>query len=361
NGQIKLTSGQCLWGAGDHSTFLTVDQNFSSTDSAVIALTGGETASPCVHDIAIVFSQPPDVTTTANGAASAGTNTVTVTSATGIRVNNYIQDFGVGGAGLTNAFGNNLTVPNAGVKVNSIAGNVLTLSANIASPGVVNLDVLHFGPSRANFATLAAGCTSGAGGTGCKYPPAIKSTTANRPRFWNVHIEGAWDGFSFLANIAPTMQNIEMGALNKGLDLDGGQDFAHVRGWHAWSFGFACCLAITYNTYADGSNIGWNIGRMDGLNATDIDFFQASLTITSNANSSSTPIHLTNVMLDGQLATLQIAGGLENQFNNVYSSGGAPDSNCKFKITGGTTQIAQLYLVIAQGITGAINQVCVTG
>lgn len=363
NGAITLANGQCLWGAGDHSTFLTIDQNFSSSATGVITLTGTETNSPCVHDIAMIFSQPPDVVTTANGAASAGQNQVTVTSATNIRTNYYITDWGTGGATLSNAFPTNIITPNSGVKVSSIAGNVLTLSANVAAPGVVNTDSLRFGPSRTNFATLGT-CTSGAGGTGCKYPPAIYTTTANRPRFWNIHIEGAWDGFSFIGNIAPTLQNIEMGSLDKGLDLDGGQDFAHVRGWHAWSF-FPVLTntynTLIYNTYADGSNIGWNIGRMDGLNAVDVNFFDVSLTITSNANSSATPIHLTNVMLDGQLATLKIAGGLHNQFTNMYSSGGAPDTNCKFGITGGSTQISNFWNVITTAVAGATNQVCVSG
>ena len=159
NGQINVTAGTTLRGASIKTTFLTVDQSFSQTANGVISLNGYEIQSPLVRDLSITFAQPTDTMTTAAAVSTAGATTVTVASIVGIAAGNYIA-------------GPNAAIPFMAT-VASIAGNVLTLSAPIVAPGVAGGDALRFGPSRANMKTLANGGTSGPGGTGVMYPPAI--------------------------------------------------------------------------------------------------------------------------------------------------------------------------------------------
>src|SRR5258707_993751 len=65
NGQINISAGQDLYGDGDHLSFLLMDQNLSSSANGVIAMTGVELSSPGVHDIAGIFTQPTNISTTA--------------------------------------------------------------------------------------------------------------------------------------------------------------------------------------------------------------------------------------------------------------------------------------------------------
>ena len=108
--------------------------------------------------------------------------------------------------------------------------------------------------SRANFKTLAQHCTTDAGGSGCKYPPAIYIATANRFRLSNLLIGGAWDG---IANAPGNnlggfwLDTIEVGALNVGLAVDRGEDFCHIRGLHFWPFGLSAGK-IFNDVYRDG-------------------------------------------------------------------------------------------------------------
>ena len=75
--------------------------------------------------------------------------------------------------------------------------------------------------SRANFKTLAAGGTSGPGGTGIKYPWAIASGTSSmRCQIVRVQISGAWDGITTNNNNTLFfLEDVEIPALDCGLSL----------------------------------------------------------------------------------------------------------------------------------------------
>ena len=257
NGQINVLPGTTVQGAGVKSTYLTIDQRFSPTALGVFSLNGYETASPMLRDLSMTFAQPTDTVTTAVGTIGAtGSVTVIVASATGIAVGNYIA-------------GPNAAIP-ALATVTAIAGTVLTLSTPTVAPGVANGDVLRFGPSRVNMQTLAAGGTSVMGGTGVRYPPAIygPATQTNRFHLENLYIGGAWDGISALGNVAPNIRNIEMGALNIGWNADGALDSVHVNSWRSWLYGFSQSNQMgVFNVHHDGLTLGWQLGRIDGLNA----------------------------------------------------------------------------------------------
>jgi hypothetical protein len=350
---LNLSAGQCLAGEGDHATFLNVGAGFSSSATGVIVLTGAETASPCVHDLAINFAVPNGFSTTTTAAQASGT-TITVANVANIAVGNYVYDTTTAGA-----------IP-ALTTVSNISGNVLTLSTTVT--GVLSGDAVFVGPARANWTTLGS-CD--AVYTGCQYPPGILTSGSNRPRFWNLHIQGAWNCINTQApwsgattnsvpsNVAPWMERIECGSINVGWQADGAQDFSHVQGWHQWVFGFQQ-LNSSANPYYDGYGIAWQIGRMDSLNAIDITFWSSRFVITSNATNSQAASEYSNVGLDGNASALEIAGGYSNQFVNLYKTGtGSAVSNCPINVSAGYTQINSSHVVGVSGLTS--GEFCVSG
>ena len=81
---------------------------------------------------------------------------------------------------------------------------------------------------------------------------------------------GAWDGISALGNVCPHIENIQMGALNIGWNADGALDTVHVHSWRSWLYGFSQTSQMgVFNVHHDGQTIGWNLGRIDGLNASE--------------------------------------------------------------------------------------------
>ena len=114
-----------------------------------------------------------------------------------------------------------------------------------AGPVIRDLGVTFAQPStaltRAGFKTLAAGGTSGSGGTGVQYPWAIAAGGGNqRIQIARVRIGGAWDGISSNNNNAVFwLDDVEVGALDCGLSLGEGtavQDFCHINGYSFLEF-----------------------------------------------------------------------------------------------------------------------------
>ena len=350
NGQINVLPGTTVQGAGVKSTFLMIDQQFSPTALGVISLNGFETASPALHDFSIMFAQPTDTVTTAVGTIGAtGSVTVIVASATGIAVGNYIA-------------GPNAAIP-ALATVTAIAGTVLTLSTPTVAPGVANGDVLRFGPSRANFKTLASGGTSVMGGTGVKYPPAIYApgTQTGRPHLQDVYVGGAWDGIFMSGNVVPFIANIEMGALNIGWQTDGGLDVTHVKNWRSWPFNLFSNIQMgAFNTHHDGVPNAWQLGRIDGLIASGITFVDANFVTTVNANLPGglpVPWLITDLLLDNT-SDLVVAGGTLRITNMVRgSSTHPPGSPSAIQITGGITDIVNGHIIQ----NGTVPTVSLTG
>jgi hypothetical protein len=335
NGQINIPANTTLRGPSSKTAGLYIDQSFSPTANGVLSLSGYELQSPTVRDLSITFAQPPDFPKTAGAASGVGSTTITVTDATNILVGNYVG-------------GPNAAIP-AMATITAIAGNVLTLSTAVVAPGVANGDALRFGPGRSNFKTLAAGGTSGVGGTGVKYPPAIyaPSTQTGRPHLQDLYVGGAWDGIFCSGNVVPRITNIEMGALNIGWQSDGGLDTTHVYGWRSWLYGFTGNAIGPFNTHHDGLPQGWRLGRVDGLNASNITFVDANFVTTANADlpgGQPVPWVITDLQMDNT-ADLIIAGGLL-RVSSMYRGGSAqpPASINPIQITGGTTTLSNYFI-----------------
>jgi hypothetical protein len=180
--------------------------------------------------------------------------------------------------------------------------------------------------SRANFMTLAAGGTSGPGGTGVMYPPAIASGTSSfRIQVIRVRIQCAWVGITTNGNNTVFwLDDIEMSALNIGVNVGDGpgvQDFMHINQFHFWSFGINTANAL-WNVYSDGQTISLQVGRCDGLNIKDFSSFWGRLVFIGDGGFTS--CHLVNAMMDGDGATIEVNGtGIGHLFiSNMYGSAG---------------------------------------
>lgn len=181
--------------------------------------------------------------------------------------------------------------------------------------------------SRANFKTLAAGGTSGTGGTGVKYPWAIASGSDNfRIKLSQLRIAGAWDGITTNNhNTVFWIESVEIGALGCGVSLGEGaavQDFGHINGLHAWNFGFGGSLINIFN---DGETVALRVGRHDGLEIRDLSVFWGRVIFTgANADSSATSCNITNCLMDGYTSSIEILGNGINHLHiaNFYGSAG---------------------------------------
>lgn len=351
--QINLSAGQCLYGDSRGVTNILVGADFDSAAAAVILGSSGSLdPGPCVHDIGIVFAQPStDVTTTTTASSAAATNTITVASTANLAVNDSVTD-----ATTTNA------IPTASlftISAINTGTKVVTLSANIAGSGVGSGDSIHFGPSRTTFATLASGCTTGLGGSGCKYPPAIASNSdSTRMRFENVRISGAWDGITTNAhNTVMWLKGIEMSALDIGLSMgitSGVKDFSHIAGFHFWDFDIPSTSLLYTNVYKDGNTFAAKFGEVDGLDVDGFTDFGGRISI----NSSSFWGHFSNLMLDNNNATLEVTSAQHVEISNVYATGIATGANvgtCQINLTAGEMLIGQARL------TSAGTSICASG
>lgn len=346
---VSLTNGQCLSGDSKGNTIITVGSDFNPSAAAVIQASSSQDSGPCVHDLTIQFALPSDAITVTTQASSATATTITVSSVTDILVNGSVTDATASAA-----------IP-ALTTVTSIVGNVVHLSNAVVSPGVGNGDSIHFGPSRSTFKTLAAGCTTGLGGTGCEYPPAIQTVSnSTRSQFYRLKIQGAWTGISTAVNSVMWLDDIEMSALYCGLCLDntvssGTKDFSHIHGYHFWDFGFNSTTNLYSNVYLDGGTFAAIFGEVDGVNVTDFTTFVGRLQLTSNFSWG----QFENVEMDGTNATLEIngtSGSQGLQITNLSSTGAiqGTNPNCQLQVNAGNITVSNLHQA-----NSASNAVCV--
>jgi hypothetical protein len=236
----------------------------------------------------------------------------------------------------------NSTILLADQNFNSSATGVIVLTdgntpAGAASPGVRDLVIEFAQPSdqtsRANFTTLAAGCTSALGGTGCEYPPAIYVPTGQNGREYieNVQIGNAWDGIIDLSATGIRAYHLRIAALDIGITLANGSDFGTVDDYeHHAQFGLCgygqpanCNL---YNDiYLDGSTFAASLGRGDGTTYSNWRVWSSRIALTSAFTWGS----FDTLKLDGANSTLEVAhtnGSPGLQISDVYTTGSANDT-----------------------------------
>jgi Pectate lyase superfamily protein len=227
----------------------------------------------------------------------------------------------------------------------SAPGVIVLTGSEQSSPIVSDMSIVFAQPtdqaSRANFRTLAAGGTSGLGGTGVMYPPGVFSNGSNRFKIERMRFDSAWNGI-WSDNGAQFIDEIEMGALNVGIRIGNSRDSVIISRVHFWNYGFNAGNALYTGVFRDGNTWALRLGEANGAEVNILNFTSSSGSVyLTNANTSITAIDL-NI---GDGAVLDIEGGASAQITGL-SLVGFPDNPSASMLTsaGGNLEIANAYL-----------------
>jgi len=190
--------------------------------------------------------------------------------------------------------------------------------------------------SRANFQPLGT-CTSNNAGTGCKYPPAVR-TLGGRAHLVNLKIEKAWDGVTGVG--IANLRDMQMSAFNIGLGIDGPKDTTYIERFHFWTWGFSSASPI-YGVFRDGNTDCMRMGDMDGFAGVNLFCHASNMRFIPSAINLGDAVaaDLSNVMLDAGGRFIVEAANNMRVTNMVQSAGsdtyaGAP--NCSLTMNTAT-------------------------
>lgn len=210
------------------------------------------------------------------------------------------------------------------------ATSVIVCVASSVDPGptIRNLYIYFVQPndvaSRATFKTLAAGGTSGLGGTGVQYPWAIATNgNSGRIQVQSVCITGAWNGINADAACF-WIDGLKISAFNIGIAIGGTVaagvlDWAFVSNVEFWNFGLN--TAQLQAVRGDGQTIAMRIGCQNGLVANNIACFTSKIIFTADAVGGW--FTFTNLLMDAAFSTISILAAYFLQITNLYSTAGA--------------------------------------
>lgn len=207
--------------------------------------------------------------------------------------------------------------------------------------------------SRGQFAALG---TCNGTSTGCEYPPAVllQAGASSGPRFiiYNIQVAGAWDGIAVPGsgtNVAGYFGQISMGAIDKGLYLDGSKDSVQIFSWHSWNFGFG---GTTFSdVYLDGNTIAAQFNKVNGLDAHG--FFTLAGNI--NVNDGGFFGHCIGCDLDTN-AELNVQNSNWLQWVGGYATQGQTQTACQITQSGGKLMILNVF-----SATGTAPAYCISG
>jgi hypothetical protein len=227
----------------------------------------------------------------------------------------------------------------------SAPGVIVLTGREQTSPIVSDMGMVFAQPtdqaSRANFKTLAAGGTSGLGGTGVMYPPGVFSNDSNRFKVERMRFDSAWNGI-WSDNGAQFIDEIEMGALNVGIRIGNSRDSVIISRVHFWNYGFNAGNALYTGVFRDGNTWALRLGEANGAEVNLLNFTSSSGSVyLTNANTSISAIDL-NI---GDGAVLDIEGGASAQITGLGVVG-IPDNPSASMLTyaGGNLEITNAFL-----------------
>jgi hypothetical protein len=210
------------------------------------------------------------------------------------------------------------------------ASSVILCTASFIDPGptIRDLTVWFIQPNdlanRSTMKTLAAGGTSTTPGTGVQYPWAIDTQgNSGCVQVQHVVIQGAWNGIN-ADKACYWIDGLKISAFNIGIAI-GGTTAAAVLNWshmsdvEFWTWGLPNTGQV--NVYMDGQTIAMRIGAMNGLTAQNISCFSSRLVFTSDATGGW--FSFTNLAMDTDHATIEVADAKFLQFSNLYYATGA--------------------------------------
>jgi hypothetical protein len=180
------------------------------------------------------------------------------------------------------------------------------------------------------------------------FPPAIYALNASRLRVERVLIGGADTCMDMRGNDGGAfIDDIECGALSYGMRWDGALDAVHIHNFKTWNFGFDGGLL---SVYGDGKNVCMEVGRIDGLLASDIGCFLNSIVYTASAALSRGTSLWSNVILDGGVWTHAAGNAVVSNMQQTASS----NTGTRMKVLGGYLAIDNYLLNTYQSATSIV-------
>jgi hypothetical protein len=172
------------------------------------------------------------------------------------------------------------------------------------------------------------------------YPPAIYAQNSPRFQIARIRVSGAWDGIDMRGNSGGAfIDDVEMGALNVGLNVLGSLDFVHLNHWHFWPFGMGS--NTIGDVVEDGSTYSAKIGGTTSLIATGYSVFSGRTAAVADGGVGNY-MTLTGVQLDTG-STIEVLDAASHvQVTGVYYTGSAASSFPAFLVTAGQLQVDNL-------------------
>ena len=169
-----------------------------------------------------------------------------------------------------------------------------------------------------------------------QYPYALDFEGITRVNIDKFRCSGAWLGVNALGNTGGAkIDTLEVGALSKGLHINGALDFWHATTLHFWPFGIAA-LTNLYTLYGENT-IAARFGQVDGLDIKTLSTFKCK--VITEAGSSAGPFgNIGALQLDGAYSRLDFSAG-HLSLASLYSTSDVDNDRIVY-CTGGVLNIA---------------------
>jgi hypothetical protein len=186
-----------------------------------------------------------------------------------------------------------------------------------------------------------------------QYPPAIQGTDGNRAKFVNLQISNAWvgivDGFG-----AGFIDRLEMSAYSVGISLaavNPALDVTHISNFHFWNFDMGPNrTALVW----DGTTVAAQIGRVDGLVASDWLVFRGKVNITTTAGVPGF-YYMTNIVMDSTTSQFNIVNSYAFEGVNFHFTHDATYEAPAIVISGGRNSFTNLAIQSSMATAPAIQ------
>lgn len=236
-----------------------------------------------------------------------------------------------------------ISVPNGGNLVGvGVGRSVFSVKAtfNMAASAVVRLGTAESMTFIDKIGFEFAQPTDGIRANLVQYPFAVLANVP-RVRIGHIRISRGWNGVNAVGNCGgSTYDWIECGVFNIGLWLDGALDTVNLGRFRVWPFGMTGGQSTVYS---DGTVIGFQLGRCDGLDG-NVQMFRAKMEVLAVTGSASR--HLNSLHLDGDHARLRVLEGpLDLDF--LYSTKDSSENLQSILLDGNGSQnvcISDIYL-----------------
>jgi hypothetical protein len=190
-----------------------------------------------------------------------------------------------------------------------------------------------------------------------QYPPLVK---LNGPRtvFDDVRFSGAWDAVDATATNAGAMffTFVEIGAINRGIQISGAQSFVHAGVLDFGFFGFSQGNRLT--AYLNADAICWKSGEVDGLDVQSLTAYNCSVQIHNGPGATISPDFFGTVIMDGGNRYFNVSGGREVYVGQMHTK--ALGGDTVISVTEGSS-LEIGYLDLFAGSTSTNPAVSVTG